>query len=76
MIPAHLSHNFPPLGHPRLDALALLNYIRYLSEPRGPGTSVGYLRPDAYEHEMSRIHGTAIAAIRMLGSEPGPDGSC
>jgi hypothetical protein len=73
MIPEHVRHNFRTAGQPRLDALAMLNYIRYLSEPRTT-QGLGYLTVEMYEHEMTRIHSTAISAIRHLGSEPGPDG--
>jgi hypothetical protein len=66
MIPAHIHTT----NHPRLTAISLLNYIRYLAEPRPPGLSV-----EQYEQELTRIHSTAVAAIRMLGHEPGPAGA-
>jgi hypothetical protein len=67
VIPAHLAKY--EHAHPRLTALALLQYVRYLAEPR----TAGYTR-EAYEAELERIHGSVCTAIRMLGSEPGPKG--
>jgi hypothetical protein len=74
MIPAHIRHHFPR-GlfadlHPRMLTLEMLNYIRYLAEPR-PGT----FTQEAWQHEMERIRGTACAAIEFMGSEPGKPGS-
>lgn len=75
MIPEHLAEWSKPTGimddpHPRLKTIELLNYIRYLAEPR-----VGNFNMEGWEGEMARIHSTANAAIRMLGSQPGPTGT-
>lgn len=75
MIPRHLVE-YPPSAiyeheHPRLKTIEMLNYIRYLAEPR-----VGTFTQEAWQGEMERIHLTACEAIRQLGSEPGPAGGC
>ena len=67
MTPAHLAKY--EHAHPRLTAIAILQWIRYMAEPRTPGFSA-----ESYAGELERIHSSACSAIRMLGHEPNPPG--